>query len=131
MIGEAIQAALVPVITNTFAEIMSEEAAAPYCLHTEKETPLKLKEGLCGYSYSVEVFVADSTTDSVKALSISIVTALEALEGTTYPDQEDLEQGETATIIDEVIYEGDDPGFDPESRLHGNLLTFTIETLNR
>lgn len=131
MIGEAIQSALVAIIPNTFAEVMNEESAAPYCLHTEKETPVKLKEGLCGYTYNVEVFIVDQTPDLVKALSVSAISALEALEGTSYPLAEDLEEGETATTIDEVIYEGDDPGFDPESRLHGNLLTFTIETLNR
>jgi hypothetical protein len=131
MIGEAIQAALVAVIPNTFAEVMNDEAAAPYCLHTEQETPVLLKEGICGYTYICEVFIVDQTPDSVKALSVSVISALEALTGTSYPDEEDLEDDETATIIDEIIYEGDDPGFDPESRLHGNLLTFTIETLNR
>lgn len=131
MIGEAIQAALAAIITNTFADVMNDDAAVPYCLHTEAETPVKLKEGLCGYTYNVEVFIVDQTPDLVKTLSVSVISALEALSGTSYPDEEDLEEGETATDIDEVIYEGDDPGFDPESRMHGNLLTFTIETLNR
>jgi hypothetical protein len=132
MIGEAIQAALVEIIPNTFSEVaMDENAAAPFCLHTESETPVVLKEGNCGYTYKVEVFIADHTPDLVKSLSVSVITALEGLTGTTYPDHEDLEEGEVATIIDEVIYEGDEPGFDPESRLHGNSLTFTIETLNR
>jgi hypothetical protein len=131
MIGEAVQSALAAIIQNTYAEIMNDDAAAPFCLHTEKESPVNLKEGVAGYSYNVEIFIVDSTPDSVKSLSVSVISALEALQGTTYPADEDLEEGEEATVIDGVLYEGDDPGFDPETRLHGNLLTFTIETKNR
>jgi hypothetical protein len=131
MTGEAIQAAIEVIIPNTYSVEMNEEGKVPYCLHTEKETPQRLKEGLVGYSYICEVFIVDATPDSVKALSASVVSALEALEDTTYPADEDLEENETATIIDQVTYEGDEPGFNPETRNYGNLLTFTIETLNR
>lgn len=79
MIGTAIQNALVAVIPNTFAQIVDEGVDAPYCLHTEYETPLRLKSGLAGYSYEVEVFIVDTTPELVKTKSALVVAALEAL----------------------------------------------------
>lgn len=120
MISEAIQTKCVTVIANSFSEIADEENT-PFCIHSESETPLLLKEGLDGYSYEVEIFIVDTSPDSVKTKSVSMITAIEALKGTTT----------NGTKIDMVNYEDDKPGFDVESRLYGNLLRFTIETSNR
>jgi hypothetical protein len=131
MIGDTIQAALQKIIPNSFAEVMEEEEIVPYCLHTEKETPDYLKEGIEGYTYTSEVFIVDRLPDNVKNLSISVITALVALSNTTFPETEDIDENEIATVIDNVSYDGDEPGFDPETRLFGNMLTFTIETKTR
>lgn len=121
MIGEAIQKKLATVIPNAYNEVGDEGIKAPFCTHSEKETPLRNKAGISGYEYAVEILIANKTADLVKSQSVLIIAAIEALQGTT----------DEGTTIRGVTYEGDDAGFDRESRLYGNLITFTIETSNR
>jgi hypothetical protein len=122
MISEAIQATVAAIITNTYAIIGDEEITAPFCVHTETElAPTLLKEGILNYNYTVEVLIIDELPDSITTAANSVRAAIEALAGTTV----------NSTTFDQVNYEGDSPGFDQESRLYGNNLTFTIETKTR
>lgn len=122
MISEAIQATIVAIIPNTFAIVGDEEIITPYCVHTETELPpTLLKEGVINYNYSVEVLIIDDLPDNVNTKVNSVRTAIEALAGTTV----------NSTSFEQVNYEGDDPGFDQESRLYANNIRFTIETKTR
>lgn len=121
MIGEAIQKKLAAVIPNAYNEIGDEGIKAPFCTHSEKESVRRNKEGISGYEYTVEILIANKTADLVKAQSVLVIAAIESLQNTT----------DEGTVIKGVTYEGDDAGFDRESRLYGNLITFTIETSNR
>ena len=121
MISAAIQSTLTGIITNTYIAIGDEEILTPYCVHQERETPLKLKEGLIGYEYECEIAVIDDSPDSVETYKQSIITALEALAGTTV----------SGTNILMVDYLGDDPGFDQEDKMYTTIMRFLIETSNR
>jgi hypothetical protein len=122
MIGEAIQVTVEAIISNTFAIVGDEEIITPYCVHTETEIePTYLKEGILNYNYSAEVLIIDVTPDSVNTKVALVRAAIEALAGTTV----------NSTAIEQVIYEGDDPGFDQESRLYANNIRFSIETKTR
>jgi hypothetical protein len=121
MISNAIQAKCESIIPNTFVTIGDEKITVPFCTHNEVETPVYLKAGLSGYEYEVEIFIADVLPDNVGTLGNQIITAIGTLEGTTAD----------GTKIDMVEYQGDNPGFDTESRLYGNILKFLIETSNR
>ncbi len=120
MLSAALQTALVGIITNTFIAIGDEDIEAPFCVHSEKQTPVRLKSGVAGYEYECEIAVVDSTPDSIETYKASIRSALEGLEGTT-------SQG---TAIEVVEYLGDDPGFDQESKLYISILRFLIQTSN-
>lgn len=150
MIGAAIQSALEAVITNTYSEIAEQDMKIPFCVHSERESPVRYKDGTVDFQYEVEVFIVDETSDSVKALSNAAVTALEALTGTTYTTTteaptttEETTTGSATTTaatttaapaggitIDQVSYEGDEPGYDQQSKLYGNSLRFIIEVSN-
>lgn len=121
MIAEAIQATLEAIIPNTFSSIADEETEIPFCVHTEKDTPEYLKEGISGYTWNCEIALVHSTPDLVESLAMLIKTAMEALAGTT----------NHTTIIETVSYEGGDQGFDETSRSYLKTLEFIINTKNR
>ena len=122
MICEAIQDTIAAIVTNTFPIIGDEETEAPFCLHTETEQePSLLKEGEESYNFLVEIFIADKLPDSVETNAALIRTAIEGLKGTTV----------RSVFFNEVNYEGNDPGFDAESREYANYLRFTVNTKNR
>jgi len=120
MISAAIQTTLEGIITDTFIAIGDEDIQVPFCVHQERETPIRLKEGIAGYAYDCDVAIVDDSPDDVNTYKGSIISALEALAGTTVE----------STVINTVSYEGDDPDFDQESRLYTNILRFYIETAN-
>lgn len=122
MITEAIQATVAAIITNTYFTVLDENISPPYCFHSEQELPPNLlKEGVHSYNYAVEIMIVDTLPDNVKTKVNSVRAAIEALAGTTVNSTEFLA----------VNYEGDDPGFDQESKLYGNNIRFTIETKTR
>jgi hypothetical protein len=123
MIGEAIQATVAAIIPNTFAiVVLDDEITAPYCVHTETELePTYLKAGLLNYNYAVEILIIDELPDNVSTKVALVRAAIEALPGTTV----------NSTAFEQVIFEGDDPGFNEESRMYANNLRFTIETKTR
>jgi hypothetical protein len=122
MIGEAIQATVEAIITNTFSMVGDEKILTPYCVHTETELPPSLlKEGISNYNYLVEILIIDVLPDNVNAFAALVRPAIEALAGTT----------KDSTTFEQVNYEGDDPGFDQEQRLYANNIRFTVETLTR
>jgi hypothetical protein len=120
MISAALQTTLMGIIPNTFIAIGDEEIAAPFCVHSERQSPVRLKRGVAGYEYECEIAVIDDSPDDVEAYKQSIRTAIEALEGTTA----------SSTSIELVDYLGDDPGFDQESKLYINILRFIIQSSN-
>lgn len=121
MIGEAIQAAIAAIIPNTFATVADEGVIAPFCIHTERDTPEYLKEGISGFMWDCEIAVVNKTPDLVETNAMQIKTALEALEGTT----------SNSTVIESVSFEGSDQGFDETSRLYMKVIQFIINTKNR
>jgi hypothetical protein len=121
MIGEAIQAALAVIIPNTFSSVADENTEAPFCVHTEKDTPEYLKEGISGYTWNCEIALINKTPDLVETNTMAIKTALESLQGTT----------SHGTVIETVSYEGSDQGFDESSRLYMKIIQFIINTKNR
>ena len=122
MITEAIQATVAAIITNSYVTIGDEEITVPFCVHSEQELPPNLlKEGVHSYNYAVEIMIVDTLPDNVKTKVDLVRAAIEALPGTTVNSTEFLV----------VNYEGDDPGFDQESKLYGNNIRFTIETKTR
>lgn len=120
MLSAAIQSTLLGVITNTFFAIGDEEIQAPFCVHTERQAPVRLKSGIAGYEYDCEIAIVDDSPDDIETKKTSVRSALEALEGTTVQ----------STSIEVVEYLGDDPGFDQESKLYISILRFTIQTSN-
>jgi hypothetical protein len=120
MLSAAVQSTLAGIITNTFFAIGDEEIQVPYCVHRELQRPERMKSGVSGYEYDVEIAVIDSSPDAVETSKQSIRTALEALEGTT----------KESTAIDFVEYLGDEPDHDEESNLYTNVLRFIITTSN-
>jgi hypothetical protein len=121
MISAALQTTLAAIIPNTFIAIGDEEIQTPFCVHKERENPQSLKEGISGYEYACEIAIIDDTPDAVETYKQSIISALNALAGTTV----------SSTQIDMVDYQGDDPDFDIESKLYTTILSFLIETRNR
>lgn len=118
MISEAIQATVVAIIANTNVNIGDEKIVTPFCVHNETELPPSLlKEGVDGYNFNVEIMIIDTLPDLVNANVVLVRAAIEALAGTTV----------NSTAFEQVNYEGDDPGFDTESRLYANIIRFTIE----
>lgn len=120
MLSAAIQTTLAGIIENTLISIGDEEIAAPFCVHSERQNPARLKSGVAGYEYECEIAVVDDSPDDIETYKQSIRTALEALEGTTT----------SSTSIELVEYQGDDPGFDQESKLYISILRFLIQTSN-
>ncbi len=120
MISAALQTTLAGIITNTFFAIGDEDIQVPFCVHREDETPMRLKEGIAGYAYDCEIAIVDDSPDDIDTYKGSIISALEALAGTTVE----------STVINTVSYEGDAPDFDQESKLYINILRFYIETDN-
>jgi len=120
MLSAAVQSTLVNIITNTFFAIGDEEIQTPWCVHSEIQTPERLKKGVVGYSYDVEIAIVDNSPDDIETLKNQVRTAIEALEGTTT-------QG---TGIEIVEYLNDAPDFDQESKLYVNILRFVIQTSN-
>lgn len=122
MIGEAIQATVVAIIPNTYSMMADEQLVAPLCVHEETEIePTLIKEGTLNYNYAVDIMIIDTLPDNVISYAASVRSAIEALAGTT----------KNSTIFEQVIYEGDDPGFSTEDRLYSRNLRFTIETKTR
>ena len=122
MISAAIQTTLEVILPDTFFAIGDEGIEAPFCVHNEQELPpLLLKEGVAGYNFMVEIMIIDTLPDTVAAKVALVRAAIEALAGTTVD----------STKFETVNYEGDDPGFDQESRLYGNNMRFEIGTENR
>jgi hypothetical protein len=85
MLSAALQTTLAGIITNTFFAIGDEDIAAPFCVHSERQTPVLLKSGVAGYEYDCEVAVIDSSPDNVETKKKLIITAIEAL-ATQYND---------------------------------------------
>jgi len=121
MISAALQSTLVAIIPNTFLAMGDEEISAPYCVHKEIATPEYLKNGIAGYSYDCSIAIIDDLPEDVEALVQSVKNSVLALAGTTL----------SSTSFESVIWEGDEPDFDTESKLYVNILKFTIETSNR
>lgn len=121
MISTAIQSVLVGIIPNTYLAMGDENIVVPYCVHKERGTPQYLKAGISGYSYECEIVIIDDLPEAIETLSVSIKTALEALVGTTSSN----------TKIESVVFEGDEPDYDTESKLYLTVMRFTIETSNR
>ena len=121
MINDAIQAAVSAVIPNTFQTIGDEQISVPYCIHESTDNPEYLKEGISGYEWTTEIGIIHSTADAAETLAVSIIAAIEALEGTT----------SYTTIIESVRYVGSEPGFNEQTREYLKLLRFTIITKNR
>lgn len=120
MIGEKIQTALEAVIPNTYVAIADEGVETPFCIHSERQVPIRLKEGVIGYTYECEVMIIDDSPDNVETLKKSVISALEALEGSSDDDYK----------ITSVDYTGDEPGFDKESKLFSTILLFNIDVFN-
>lgn len=121
MISEAIQETLEDIITNTYIAIGDEDIDLPFCVHTEREVPVRLKEGVVGYEYEAEIVIVDDSPDDVEDLKQSIISAIEALTGTTVE----------STSISSAEYLGDEPMFDQEAHEYATVLRFNIETNNR
>jgi len=121
MISEALQTTLAGIIPNTFYVMGDEKIPAPYCVHREVSTPFRQKAGLSHYEWTVEIVIIDDSPDTLETYVNSIITAVEALAGTTV----------SGTIITSVYFEGNEPDFDTEDKLYTNILRFTIETSNR
>lgn len=121
MISTAIQITLQAIIPNTFLEMGDEKISLPFCTHREKGETEYVKTGIIGYDYECTVLIVDSTPESVEAYAAQIINALTGLTGTTTG----------GTIIDLVVFEGDNPEFDEESKNYYNILTFGIKTTNR
>ena len=121
MISDAIQSTVEAVIPNTFQSIGDEDITVPYCIHEENDTPEYLKEGLSGYAWSVEIGIVHNTPDDAETLAVSVISAVEALAGTTT----------NGTDIETVEYQGCEPGFDQATREYLKLLRFIINTKNR
>ena len=121
MISTGIQTTIKNIIPNTYFVMGDEEIRVPYCVHKEMETEQRGKAGVLGYQYDCEVLIIDDSPDDIETNKESIISALEALGGTTV----------SSTSVMSVQYEGDEPGFDVESRLYTNFLRFTIITNNR
>jgi hypothetical protein len=120
MISEAIQVEVQKVITNTAFAIEGEEIEVPFCVHKEKQTPVRLKSGVSGYENSCELMIIDKLPDSVETLKTRVRTAIEAMEGITI----------SGTAIESVDYLGDDPDFDMQSQMYYTIMNFNIETSN-
>jgi hypothetical protein len=120
MLSAAIQSTLAGIITNTFFAMGDEDIQAPYCVHREIQHPQRLKSGMSGYEYDVEIAIIDTSPDNVETKKTSVRAALEALEGTMTEE----------TAIEIVEYMGDDPDFDIESNLYTTILSFRIESSN-
>jgi hypothetical protein len=116
MISAAIQTIISAIIPNTFMAMGDEEILTPYCVHKETGTPEYVKAGISGYSYMCEVAIIDDTPDKVEALVQSVKDAIIA---------------QASVAFDSVVWEGDEPDFDMESKMYINVLKFTIETSNR
>ena len=120
MISEAIQEALESVIENTYQTIGDENITTPFCVHEESDEPIRLKEGIVGYEYKVEVAIIDTTPDSCIELASSGVSVIMALENTT----------SHGTRIEGISYDGSNPGFDQQTKEYIRILQFTIQTGN-
>jgi len=121
MISEAIQEALEEVIPNTYQTIGDEEITLPYCIHEERDTVERVKDGIAFYTWRVEIAIIHSTPDAAESLATQVISALEALEGET----------SHGTDIETVEYVGSEPGFDMNTREYLKLLNFEINTKNR
>lgn len=120
MISELIQTKLSSVIPNTFISVADEGTQTPFCIHNERQVPVRLKEGIIGYEHECEIIIIDDSPDSVENYKKLIIQAIESLEGQTDDD----------CRVESVNYTGDEPGFDKESKLYLNILLFQIETSN-
>jgi hypothetical protein len=121
MITAAIQGKLQAIIPNTFPIVGDEEIECPWCYHKETGTPIRLKEGLKGYTYDCEVAIIAALPDEVETYAAQIITGVESLAGTIT----------SGTTINTVTFEGDEPDFDYEQKFYTNILRFIIETANR
>lgn len=121
MVSAAIQSTLVAIIPNTYLAMGDENIITPYCTHKEVATPDYVKEGICGYSYDCEILIIDDTPEKVETLVQSVKDAMLALTGTTV----------SGTIIELVVWDGEEPDFDIESKMYINILKFSVQTLNR
>jgi len=121
MIGEAIQSAVAAIIPNTFQSVGDEGIKTPFCVHEETDEPIYLKEGISGYNWTCEIAIIHSTPDGAEALAVRVISAVQALAGTTASE----------TYFVSVLFEGSDPGFDQATREYMRLLRFSIETTNR
>lgn len=121
MIGEAIQATIEAIIPNTYSSIGDENIAIPFCVHEEKDEPIYLKEGIAGYEWNCEIAIIHNSPDAAEALSVQVISAIEALAGTT----------SHSTIIETVSYESGEPGFDQVTREYLRISRFIIQTKNR
>jgi hypothetical protein len=121
MISTALQTTLAAIIPNTFLAMGDEAIITPYCVHKEVASPEYLKAGISGYSYACEILIIDDLPETVETLVQSVKSAVIALAGTTA----------SSTTIASVIWEGDEPDYDIESKMYINILRFTIETSNR
>ena len=121
MISTALQTTLANIITNTYLAMGDEKIVTPYCVHKEVASVNYLKSGLADYTYSCEILIIDDLPEAVEALVQSVKNAVIALQGTTV----------SSTYFESVIWEGDEPDFDLESKMYFNILKFTIDTSNR
>lgn len=121
MISTALQSTIAAIIPNTYFAMGDEAIITPYCVHKESGVPEYLKVGIVGYNYNGEIVIIDDTPEKVETLVQSVKNAILALDGTTV----------SSTSFKGITWEGDDPDYDPESKMYINILRFTILTLNR
>lgn len=120
MIIEAIQATLSPVLT-TYSRVAPQEVETPFCVHDADSVPVRTKNGIVGYVYTVRVLLVCASTADIITYTDSIKSALEAIAGTTVSN----------TAIEAVYFDDDNIEYNTVYGWHENNITFTIETKNR
>lgn len=120
MILEAIHTTIKSIIP-AYPLVGDIEAVTPFCIYRATPQPMRDKNGVDAYTYTVEIGIVDASPNTVNTYTESIKTAILAMSGTI-----------NSTEILAVI-ETDESGiyFQSADQVYINDLEFKIFTKNR
>ncbi|HNX11608.1 MAG TPA: hypothetical protein PKH68_01340 [Paludibacteraceae bacterium] len=120
MIIDALIATINPIV-DCYTAIGDLKAELPFSVIQVAPEPIRIKDGIVGYTQKVSVALVDNDVDRIEENTVAVRAAIEALTGLVEECQ-----------INSVMFESENGViFDPETQTYQNSFEFTVDTNTR